>query len=245
MSGDPGSVASRGAAGAGTSRPLAPGLRWVFVDVGGPIVSDRRLYETYYQVLRELAAPDLTPEVFWSTYEALCQQQAGRMADGLLARLCPPQLRPSVEREARHRWDAIRYQPEDLYPEVPGALERLAGRYRLGILANQPAWIRELLDAWGLGRMFAVWGVSDAVGYSKPDPRLFRWCLEAAACAPQEAAMVGDRLDVDVLPAKSLGMAAVWVLRNEAPPDPPPEQAARADAAVADLEEAARLLVGA
>lgn len=218
-------------------------IRWVFLDVGGPLVSDRRLYETYFLTLRDRARPELTPEAFWSTYEAVCQEQSGRIADGLLARLCPTHLRAQVEREARQRWDAIRYQPEDLYPEVRGSLKRLAGRFRLGILANQPVWIRELLTSWGLGDLFAVWGVSDAVGYSKPDPRLFRWCLEAASCAPHEAVMVGDRLDLDILPAQSLGMGGIWVLRNEAPPRPTPDQLAKAHMTAADLQAVAEMLL--
>ncbi|HEX2424729.1 MAG TPA: HAD hydrolase-like protein, partial [Actinomycetota bacterium] len=51
------------------------------------------------------------------------------------------------------------------------------------------------------------------------------------------AAMVGDRLDYDVRPAREAGMHAVWMLRGEAPDEPSPEQLAEADAAIRRLDE--------
>ena len=45
----------------------------------------------------------------------------------------------------------------------------------------------------------------------KPDIRIFEYALDKANCIPQEACMIGDRLDNDILPAKSLGMKTVWI----------------------------------
>ena len=45
----------------------------------------------------------------------------------------------------------------------------------------------------------------------KPDIRLFQAGLEKAGCKASEAIMVGDRLDNDIYPAKSLGMKTVWI----------------------------------
>ena len=44
------------------------------------------------------------------------------------------------------------------------------------------------------------------MGRSKPAPNLFLSALEAVGCAPEEACMVGDRIDNDIRPAKKLGM---------------------------------------
>jgi len=35
--------------------------------------------------------------------------------------------------------------------------------------------------------------------------------LERAGCKPEEAVMIGDRIDNDIVPAKSLGMRTVWI----------------------------------
>ena len=45
----------------------------------------------------------------------------------------------------------------------------------------------------------------------KPDIRIFEYALGKANCIPQEACMIGDRLDNDILPAKALGMKTVWI----------------------------------
>ena len=94
----------------------------------------------------------------------------------------------------------------------------------------------------GLARFFEVWGVSDDLGLQKPDPKLFSHVLYTAGVSPARTAMVGDRLDYDVRPAKTAGMRALWVLRGEAPDDPTPAQLAEADAAVRDLTEVPALL---
>lgn len=38
-----------------------------------------------------------------------------------------------------------------------------------------------------------------------------KYALKAAACQPQEAVMIGDRIDNDTAPAQSLGMKGVWI----------------------------------
>ena len=35
--------------------------------------------------------------------------------------------------------------------------------------------------------------------------------LERAGCKPEEAVMIGDRVDNDIIPAKALGMRTVWI----------------------------------
>lgn len=63
---------------------------------------------------------------------------------------------------------------------------------------------------------FDVVSASAELGVSKPDRRIFTYALEQAGCRPEEALMVGDRLDNDVLPAKELGMKTVWVRQGMA-----------------------------
>ena len=51
-------------------------------------------------------------------------------------------------------------------------------------------------------------------GAKKPDAALFEAALRQAGCLPAEAAMVGDRLDNDIAPAKRLGMRTVRILQG-------------------------------
>jgi putative hydrolase of the HAD superfamily len=131
----------------------------------------------------------------------------------------------------------VMYRDEGYREALRMALRELEGRYRLGIIANQPSVVREAIARDGLDRFFEVWAVSADVGCDKPDPRLFRHAVGEARVEPERAAMVGDRLDYDVRPARRAGMHTVWVLLGEAPDEPTPEQLAEAELSIPGLDE--------
>ena len=86
--------------------------------------------------------------------------------------------------------------------------------YQLGIIANQNPGAKDRLDAWGLGRYFSVIASSAELGISKPDKEIFRLALAMADCRPENAVMVGDRLDNDIRPAKELGMKTIQIRKG-------------------------------
>ena len=49
------------------------------------------------------------------------------------------------------------------------------------------------------------------MGIAKPDLVIFEKALKLSACAAEESVMVGDRLDNDMAPAKTVGMKTVWL----------------------------------
>ena len=61
---------------------------------------------------------------------------------------------------------------------------------------------------------FDVIAASAELEISKPDPAIFQWALEQANCIPQNAMMVGDRLDNDIAPANRMGIHSVRLLRG-------------------------------
>lgn len=100
---------------------------------------------------------------------------------------------------------------EKLYPDTKMVLEIMSKKYKLGVIANQVAGTKDRLDNWGIGKYFDVVVASAEADCSKPDLKIFNLALEQAECKPNEAVMIGDRLDNDVVPAKQLGMKTVWV----------------------------------
>lgn len=100
---------------------------------------------------------------------------------------------------------------EKLYPDTKMILEILSQKYKLGVIANQVAGTKDRLDNWGIGKYFDVVVASTEAECAKPDLKIFNLALEQAGCKPNEAVMIGDRLDNDVVPAKQLGMKTVWV----------------------------------
>ncbi|MGN0458471.1 MAG: HAD family hydrolase [Eubacterium sp.] len=100
---------------------------------------------------------------------------------------------------------------EKLYPDTKTVLEILPKKYKLGVIANQVAGTKERLDNWNIGKYFDVVVASAEAGCAKPDLKIFNLALEQAGCKPNEAVMIGDRLDNDIAPAKQLGMKTVWI----------------------------------
>jgi len=132
--------------------------------------------------------------------------------------------------------------PDRLDPLYPGALEllrELSGRYRLGVIANHGA---DIVQQLGIAQYFDAIAVSQALGVSKPDLRIFQHALERAGCEPERAIMIGDRLDNDIVPAKKLGMRTVWIRQGWGGVPEPRTAEEMPDEQVQNLEELRQLL---
>lgn len=128
------------------------------------------------------------------------------------------------------------------YADALPALKTLATRYRLGIIANQDEGIEERLAAWGMGGLFTAIASSSELGVEKPDERLFLAGLERAGCRAEEAVMIGDRLDNDVLPAKRLGMGTVWMRHGFGAMQSPSREELVPDAQVDSMTELVEMM---
>jgi putative hydrolase of the HAD superfamily len=135
-----------------------------------------------------------------------------------------------------------------LFPDARACLERLASAhdahgepYRLGVIANQPTWIRRSLAMWDILNSFEpdALVISDEVAVSKPHPEIFQFALKQAGIAPDEAVMIGNDYFNDIEPAKWLGMRAIWIERDDpyAPGALPVQDPWAADARIQSLSE--------
>ncbi len=92
------------------------------------------------------------------------------------------------------------------------------------------------LDVMGVRHLFSVVLISEEVGIRKPDPRIFRMCLEKLGLNPSEAIFVGDNPVLDVAGATAVGIRAIWLNCRgiEPTPDVPcPERITSFDQVVA------------
>jgi len=105
----------------------------------------------------------------------------------------------------RYREDHI-----TLYPGTSDALGELSGRFALGVITegNGPNQ-RMQLEKAGIARLFEHLVISDELRLHKPDAALFRKACEMAGVRPKQVALVGDRIDWDIAPAKGIGMLTV------------------------------------
>ncbi len=80
-------------------------------------------------------------------------------------------------------------------------------------------------------------------GIAKPDLRIFELALERANCFPENAVMIGDRLDNDIRPAKRAGLKTIWIRQGFGGMAAPSAEEEIPDHAVNDLRELLELLV--
>jgi phosphoglycolate phosphatase len=125
-----------------------------------------------------------------------------------------------------------------LYPNVPQALEGLAGDgWRLAVCTNKPERAaRALLQVLGLLPLLCAVGGGDSFAVRKPDPGHLRATLLLAMGTSAEAVALGDNRN-DVLAATRAGIPCIFAGWGYGSPG-----MAEGSAAVAhDILEAARL----
>ncbi|RFA17314.1 haloacid dehalogenase [Subtercola boreus] len=217
----------------------APSIRAVFCDVGGPIYDDENFVAAVLRAADELRAADglgaLDRGRFRSIYDRVRAEQGGVSLRASIARefLGSESRKRELHELTREYWS---HPVGTLYSDVLPFFASLAGRVKIGILANQEETVIRSLERDGLAPYIDVWGVSAVVGFEKPSPEFFTWALAAADVAASEAVHIGNRLDTDVRPAAALGLSTVWVLRGEAPSAPTAAQLAEPDIAVWTLD---------
>jgi FMN phosphatase YigB (HAD superfamily) len=77
---------------------------------------------------------------------------------------------------------------------------------------------------------------SAEVGLEKPDPAIFYLALREAGCSASEAVMIGDRLDNDIRPARTLGWLTMRVLQGPGRFQSPRDNMDEPDVTVADVK---------
>jgi FMN hydrolase / 5-amino-6-(5-phospho-D-ribitylamino)uracil phosphatase len=101
----------------------------------------------------------------------------------------------------------------DPYPDAAPALARLrTAGLRVGIAGNQPEAAEAALA--GVRAPGDRVGTSAGWGVAKPDPRFFARVAALMELPPAEIAYVGDRVDLDVLPAAEEGFVTVHLVRG-------------------------------
>ena len=106
------------------------------------------------------------------------------------------------------KWES---QYERLYTDTKDCLKKLSRIYKIGVIANQSLGTSESLENLGVRKYLDLIIASAEEGVSKPDRRIFEIALERSCCKPENAVMIGDRIDNDIVPAKQLGMKTIWV----------------------------------
>ncbi len=197
------------------------GIRWIFFDMGSTLIDESLAME--HRIREVIEGTDITYEQF--TEKKVFFAKQNKPADLETIRFF------GLTKTPWHKED------ERLYPDAEECLSRLHRHYKIGIIANQSYGSKERLRRFGILEYIDLIVASAEEGVAKPDRRIFERALERAGCRPEEAVMVGDRLDNDIVPANGIGMFTVWIRQGNWKDACPREESEQPDRVVDSLRE--------
>jgi FMN phosphatase YigB (HAD superfamily) len=180
-------------------------LSAVFFDVGETLVDETRAYGAWAEWL------GVPPHTFSAMFGAV-------IARGGDYRETFQRFRPGFDLWAERERRAELGPPEtfgesDLYPDVRECLARIRAQGILvGVAGNQTLRAGAILESLDLPT--DVLATSQGWGVEKPDPAFFERVVVEAGVPAAEILYVGDRQDVDVLPAVKVGLQVALVRRG-------------------------------
>jgi HAD superfamily hydrolase (TIGR01549 family) len=190
-------------------------IKWIFFDIGNVILNDDPamafFYHEIYQAIQQNGRHVMLDEVLAARERSILVERNGKHYEAIMKKFLGDGIWQKVDRRIRRiladNW--AKFSP--LMPGITPVIQELAEKFKLGIIANQPREVVGILENLGLLNYFQIHGISQIVGKVKPDPAFFYWALEQAKCQPNETIMIGDRVDNDIKPARSIGMKTIWL----------------------------------
>lgn len=170
-------------------------IQWLFFDIGSTLVDEDKAYEA--RIKTAISGKKISYQLFYDKMLSYFKENKKGDLEALNFY--------GLERPA---W---RTDLETLYPQTKEILDQLGQEYKLGIIANQLPGLEERLKDFGILDYFSAIFSSADLGLAKPDPAIFRLALQKTNCLPQQAIMIGDRLDNDIVPARRIGMKTIWI----------------------------------
>lgn len=202
-------------------------IEWIFFDIGSTLVDESKAF--YRRIDEAVKGTDITYQQF---YDVMIKYYRENQKGDLKAL--------EYFGLAKPRWHK---EDEELYPDAAECLEKLSSEYHIGVIANQSAGTEERLRKYGVLKYIDLVIASAEEGMAKPDVKIFETALERAGCKPQNAVMVGDRIDNDIAPAKSVGMKTVWIKQGYNKYYNPRKESEAPDYIANDLNEVCRIFL--
>ncbi len=203
-------------------------IKWIFFDIGSTLIDESVAYKK--RIEKTIFGSKVTYDEFMK--RLIESYRTNKQGDTEIAAnfksVCSSfDLKPAL-------WNT---EDEFVYPESEPCLKLLSENYRIGIIANQNFGSKERLEKLGLLKYIDIVVASAEEGVAKPDLRIFKAALNKADCKAEEAVMIGDRLDNDIIPANKIGMTTVWIKQGFGGFAIPNRQEEKPDYEIEDLSE--------
>jgi len=234
-----------------------PIIRGVIFDLGGTLILPGSWEEANARALRaalrrrghavsEEFVPALVAErqARWAARTGFEETTADQALRAILDRFALP-AGPADVGDAERAFFVPELEEVRPLPGAAAVLARLTrGGLRTALLSNASSHYfvveccRRLLFAEFLDPIVS----SAAVGWVKPDARVFQAVLRPWGVPPGAVVMVGDSLPADIAGAAALGMRSILLTAVHTPGAPVAGEAGRPDAVAATLAEAAGII---
>ncbi len=99
----------------------------------------------------------------------------------------------------------------NLMPYAIELLDYLKPHYNIHIISNGFSKVQKVkIQTSGIDRYIDNMYLSEAIGFHKPDRRIFEYAVKSSNAKKTESIMIGDNFDADIVGAKNFGMHQVY-----------------------------------
>lgn len=210
-------------------------IRCVLFDAVGTLIYPQPSVAAVYQAAGVASGCDLPIETIRARYrdalthfsvsadlrsdETLERERWGRIIDHVFVE--SDKTEEILERLWRH---FAQYESWGVYKDALPTLERLSGRYRVGLASNFDRRLRTVAGHWPWLSDAMVF-VSSEVGWAKPSPHYFASIAQVLQLQPHQILLVGDDAKNDYHGATAAGYQALFLTRDGNVPTDIPSQA--------------------
>lgn len=192
------------------------GIEWIFFDLGGVLIDESLAMkirkEADLKIIQSFGV-----EISLSDLEEKWSGEASAMPGDLDRNIFSIFLgnenlvSEALEKlkEEKKSWPS-HGQRNVVKKEAKEVLEKLSQKFKLGIIANQPTFIRKMLEDAKIIGYFSFLGISNEYDLHKPDPEFFKKVLADCGADAKKSIFIDDNIQRGILPAKKLGFKTVW-----------------------------------
>lgn len=190
-------------------------MECLLFDFGGTLDSDGLSWLDRFHVIYKEAGVQLTDRAFYDADDQLPQKH--KLTGLSLGETVLLQVKDVLSVIAPKQVDTLAPVIADKFVADCKAhlrrnkfiLERLAQRYKLGIVSNWYGNMSSILAGEGLSELFGAVADSGVIGTIKPEPGIFMAALDQLGARPSQAVMIGDNVKRDMRGAENLMMRHV------------------------------------
>ncbi len=192
-----------------------PGLRVLMFDLDGTLYDCQALLDKQREVAIDIIKDHINCD--WNQAKQKLDDTQNQMQQSL--GYFPSMTAATVEigiplkeyvKSCADRYDGSDFLERD--QQLINTLMKLNQHYNLGLVSNNNSTqIGRMLSKLGIENFFQLQLGVDTTYYIKPDVRVYEHAMNKLGVLPEECMVIGDRQDIDLKPAKDLGMITMLV----------------------------------